>query len=97
MCQCFRFLPSTANAETLCLTYLGHDDRGGDTPPLPAVSQLGGVAGGGKKLAIAEAQKMELVDGVLCLPGERSMGKERLRKLQGSLHNGALQGQKTQV
>jgi len=37
---------------------------------------------------------MELVDRVLCLPGERSLGKEGLGKLQGSLHNGALQGQK---
>lgn len=39
---------------------------------------------------------MELVDRVLCLPRECSLGKERLRKLQGSLHNGALDGQKMQ-
>lgn len=40
----------------LRLTYLGHDDRGGHTPPLSTISQLGRVAGGGKKLAVAEAQ-----------------------------------------
>lgn len=83
-------------AKILWLTYLGHDDRGGHTPPLSTISQLRGIAGRGEKLAIAKAQEMEFVDRVLCLPRECSLGKERLRKLQGSLHNGALQEQKTQ-
>lgn len=38
------------------ITYFGHDDRGGHTPPFSSVSQLGGVASGGEKLSISEAQ-----------------------------------------
>lgn len=37
---------------------------------------------------------MELVDRVLRLPGECRLGEEGLGELQGSLHNGALHGQK---
>lgn len=36
---------------------------------------------------------MELVDCVIYLPREYSLGEERLRKLQGSLHYRALQRQ----
>lgn len=39
---------------------------------------------------------MKLVDHVFCLSRRCSLGKERLRKLQGSLHNGTLQEQKIQ-
>jgi len=52
----FQVSPRKVDAETFRLTDHGHDDRGGDTPPLPTVGQLGGVAGGGKELAVAEAQ-----------------------------------------
>lgn len=37
---------------------------------------------------------MELVEGVVRLRGDRGLDQERLRKLQGGLHNGALQEQK---
>lgn len=79
------------------ITYLGHYDRGSHTPPLPSISQLGGITSGGKELAIAEAQQVELVDiRVLCLPRERSLVEERLRKLQGCFYNGVLCGENKQ-
>lgn len=75
------------------LTYLGHDDRGGHAPPLSAVGQDRGVAGGGEELAIAEAEEVELVDDVVRLSaGDRRLSEEGLGELQGSLHHGALQG-----
>lgn len=77
------------------LTYLGHDDGGGHAPPLSAISKKRGVAGGGEKLAIPEAKEVKLVDSVIHLSGECRLGKKRLRKLQGSLHDGALQETKT--
>jgi len=54
-------------AQTTRLTYLSHDNRGGYIPPLSSVSQQRGVASGGEKLAIAEAQQVEFVDCVLSL------------------------------
>lgn len=86
------FCYSTTSHQTLRLTYLGHDDRGGHAPPLPAVSQLGGVAGRREEFAVAEGQQVELVDRVLCLSWEDRLGKEGLGKLQGCLHYGALRG-----
>lgn len=84
----------TIETKTLRLTYLGHDDGGGDAPPLSTVSQLRRVASGGEKLAVAEAQKMELVDRVVWLPGDCSLGEEGLGKLQRGFDDGALQKQK---
>lgn len=56
---------SAAASRGLGLTYLGHDNRGGHAPPLSAVGQNGGVAGGGEELAIAEAEEVEPVDYVI--------------------------------
>lgn len=84
----------TIETRTLRLTYLGHDDGSGDAPPLSTISHLRGVASGGEKFAVAEAQKMELVDRVVWLPGDCSLGEEGLGKLQRGFDDGALQKQK---
>uniref|UniRef100_A0A3Q2Y344 Uncharacterized protein n=1 Tax=Hippocampus comes TaxID=109280 RepID=A0A3Q2Y344_HIPCM len=76
------------------LAYLCHDDRSGHIPPLPAVGQLAGVAGRREKLAVAEAQQVELINGVLRMSGQQCrLAEERLRKLQRCLHRGALRNQ----
>lgn len=75
------------------LTELRHDDGSGHAAPLPAVGQLRRIAGRGEELAVAEAQKMQLVDQVGRLPGDGGRGEEGQRELQGGLHNGALQQQ----
>lgn len=86
-------LLSDLHSWLLGLTYLGHDDRGGHAPPLSAVGQDRGVAGGGEELAIAEAEEVELVDDVVQLSaGDWRLSEEGLGELQGSLHHGALQG-----
>lgn len=79
--------------KTLPLTNFGHDDGGGDAPPLSTVRQLRRVTSGGEKLAVAEAQKMELVDRVVWLPRDCSLGEEGLGKLQRGFDNCALQKQ----
>lgn len=83
------FLSHWSNTQfvNLSLTNLGHDDWGSHTFSFQPICQLGGVDGGGKEFAITKGQQVKLIDRVLRLPSRCRLSKQRLRKLQGSLHN----------